>query len=397
MKRDFIFTSESVTQGHPDKLCDQISDAVIDRYLARDPLSQVIAECALAGGVMFVASRFASSVKVDLADVAREVLREAGYDGNSGFNADDCTVLTSLQELGSRDFDCLDERQMDEKALDRFVAFNQVNSFGFACEQTPSLMPLPISLSHALVRHLDQERAAGNLPGLQPDGQAQVSIQYRDGRPWRVHGISMLASHDDRLGREPGRLESFIREQVLAPVLSDFACEQDAQTQVSINPYGPILGGGPKLHAGLTGRKNGMDTYGEYSRHSGAALSGKDPTRIDRVGAYMARYAAKNVVAAGLARQCEVQLTYAIGQARPVSVQLDTFDTASIAEEELLKRVEAVFDFRLGAILRDLGLRRLPAAHPAGFYRRLAVYGHVGREDLELPWERTDRADALLG
>lgn len=395
MTCDFVFTSDSVTEGHPDKLCDQISDAIIDAYLSRDREAEVIAESAVANGVVFISNRFVSSARVDVAEVARRVIADAGYADRDGFNAEECTILTSSQDLaaarGPRPVAPVPE------ALERIVAGNQVNSFGFACRQSETLMPLPIHLAHGLCRGMDEARRGGALDYLRSDGQVQVGIEYADGRPRRISGITVLASHAE--GRAVGndRMRDDLFEAVIEPVLADAGIAFDRRSFFHLNPFGPIAGGGPDLHSGLTGRKNGIDNYGEYSRHGGAALSGKDPLRIDRVGSYMARYAAKNVVAAGLAEQCEVHLGYGIGQAGPVSVRVQTFGTGELAEEAIKGRLTEAFDFRLGAIIHDLRLREWPAHQAGRGFRQLATYGHMGREDLRLPWERTDRVDALRG
>lgn len=393
MKRDFMFTSESVTEGHPDKLCDLISDAVLDRFLQQDPFSRIITECAVSSGILFIAARFASQASVDIPDVARQIISQVGYD-QKDFNARDCTILTSFTELPAHARAYGEERDMSEAEVERVVARNQANVFGYACRQTAALMPLPIWLSHKLARRLASVRLQRQLAYLAPDGTVQVGIEYRDRRPSRVHSITVVASQL----REEVRIEKLredILRQVIEPAFVDESVRPDPETRIVINPDGPFVTGGPALHSGLTGRKNAVDTYGEYSRHSGSALSGKDPSRIDRVGAYAARHAAKNVVAAGLADECEVQLSYSIGQARPVSVQVETFGTGNIPEEEIIQRIQSVFDFRPAAIVRDLNLRHMPQVMRGGFYRRLATYGQVGRMDIGLPWEATDMAARL--
>jgi S-adenosylmethionine synthetase len=281
----------------------------------------------------------------------------------------------------------------DDSVLDRLAVEDQANVFGFACTHTPSLMPLPIQLAHELARRLDDARTSG-LDYLSPDGKTQVGIEFRGLRPHRVHSITLVAAQEASGVPSFASFQQDLLETVVRPTFVEHAIRPDNQTRIAINPEGPIVGGGPELHAGLTGRKTAVDTYGEFARHSGAALSGKDPLRIDRVGAYAARYAAKNVVAAGLADQCEVQLTYAIGIAEPVSVNVETYGTERVEENEIARRLRSVFDFRLGAIVRELGLRRQAHEDP-DFFRRLAAYGHFGRSELLLPWERTDRVDAL--
>jgi S-adenosylmethionine synthetase len=394
MMGDFVFSSESVTEGHPDKLCDQISDAVIDRFLERDPHARVVTECAVAKGVVFLAARLGSAAQVDLAEVARSVIRQVGYDGPD-FNAEDCTVLTSFIEVQGGDWLHVDERELGEEELDQLTPRNQVTAFGFACDQTSAFMPLPIWLAHRLARRLAAARIERRLPYLRPDGKAQVAVEYREGRPQRIHGITLIASQASLGSPASGALREALIEEVIHPVFQNEPVRPDRDTQVFVNPYGPFVTGGPTLHSGLTGRKTAVDTYGEYSRHSGAALSGKGPLRVDRVAPYAARYAAKNVIAAGLARECEVQLSYAIGLARPVSVRVETHGTGRLPEAQIAARLGEAIDFRLGAVVRQFRLRHLPAQNRGAFYRKLAAYGQVGRMDLGLPWEATDRAAAL--
>lgn len=394
MTSDFIFVSESVTAGHPDKLCDGISDAIVDAFLQQDRLARVAVECAVATGILFIAARFAANAVVDLPGVARQRIARVGYQ-DEGFNPRTCSVMTSLNELRPDAPACADEREMDDAAIERVVVQDQVTVFGYACRQTPALMPLPIWLAHRLARRLDEVRAAGDLPQLTPDGKTQAAVEYRDRRPRRIHGLSLNIAFAAAAPADHARLRDELMERVVKPVFAEEAIGLDAASRVFINPGGAVTGGGPAVHAGLTGRKTGVDTYGEFARQSGSALSGKDPTRIDRVGAYVARYAAKNVVAAGLADECEVQLSYSIGLARPVSLQIETFGTGRIDDAAIARRIEAVIDFRLAGILRRFGLRDLPAHAADGFYQRLAAYGHVGRLDLELPWEATDLGAAL--
>jgi S-adenosylmethionine synthetase len=397
MKQDFMFTSESVTEGHPDKLCDQISDALVDHFLQQDPYSQVIAECAVSTAIVFIAARFSSNARVDFAHIARQVIGQIGYD-QQAFNAKTCSIVTSLKEQQHDGQRREDEHALSEAEIDRITVKNQVTVFGFACDQTPSLMPLPVWLAHRLARRLTAVRLQKILPYLEPDGKTQVGVEYIDGRPFRVHSITVIASQSQPAaggGPDEKTLHDDLFETVIRPVFQDEAIKPDADTRIFINPDGAFVTGGPSVHSGLTGRKNAIDTYGEYSRHSGAALSGKDPSRIDRIGAYAARYAAKNVVAAGLARSCEVQLSYSIGLARPVSVQVETFGTGTLPDQKIADRIERHFDFRQAGIIRQFNLRRLPALIKGGFYRKLAAYGHVGRMDIGLPWELTDKA-ALL-
>lgn len=394
MKRDFMFTSESVTEGHPDKLCDQISDAIVDRFLQHDPLARVIAECAVSTAIVFIAARFAADVTLDFPSIARQVIGTIGYDQRA-FNAKSCSIVTSLAELPTAERLLFREEEMGEEMMEAITVRNQVTVFGFACNQTPAMLPLPIQLAHRLARRLNSVRLQRILPYLAPDGKTQVGVEYREGRPARIHSITVIASQDSEDEPDVRRLTADILETVIEPVFGDEPIKPDARTRIFVNPDGPFFLGGPAVHAGLTGRKNAIDTYGEYARHSGAALSGKDPLRIDRVGAYVARYAAKNVVAAGLAGECEVQLSYSIGLARPVSVGVRTFGTGAIPDEIIGRLVERHFDFRLAAIVRQFNLRRLPSQLKGGFYRKLAAYGHMGRMDIGLPWETTDRAGLL--
>jgi S-adenosylmethionine synthetase len=393
MKQDFIFTSESVTEGHPDKLCDQISDAVLDRFLQEDPLARAVVECAVATGVVFVAARYLARAIVDVPHIARQVISQAGYERRD-FNAKTTSIVTSLNECAFSSAP-RDERLLGDEEIECVSATHQATVFGYACDQTAALLPLPIWLAHKLARRLSTARFQKGCDWLRPDGKTQVGIEFRARRPARVHSITLLAAHDPEAVPEPARLRELLIEHVVAPAFVDEPVRPDAATELFVNPDGPFPVGGPSVHAGLTGRKNAIDTYGEYARMGGAALSGKDPLRIDRVGAYAARYAAKNVVAAGLASECEVQLSYAIGRARPVSVQVETFGSGRIADAEIAARIEAQFDFRPAAIVRQFNLRALPALTRGGFFRRLAAYGHVGRMDLGLPWEATDKARAL--
>jgi S-adenosylmethionine synthetase len=394
MQKDFIFTSESATEGHPDKICDQISDAVVDRFLEEDPYSVVRAECAVANGVLFLASRFSSRAKVDFARVARKVIDKIGY-VQPDFNSKTCSILTSLKELPPDEHCCFDAEALSEAAINRIHVRQQGTFFGFACNQTPSLMPLPIYLAHKLAMKLDAARHQQALPYVAPDGKTQVGIEYRDRRPYRIHSVSIATTLDGASSPAARQVHDDIRDLVITAAFQDEPIGPDAKTHVNVNPEGVTMVGGPSVHSGLTGRKNATDTYGEYSRYSGSALSGKDPLRIDRVGVYAARYAAKNIVAAGLAAACEVQLSYALAFPGPVSIQVDTFDTGKVDDHAIASLLKNHFDFRLAGIIRQFDLRLLPSKTKDGFYRRLATYGHVGRTDLDLPWERTDKASLL--
>lgn len=390
MKDDFIFTSESVTEGHPDKLCDQISDAVVDHFLQQDPFSRVISECAVSTSIVFMAARFESRASIDFPNVARQVIHQIGYEQHA-FHAKTCSIVTSLKELPPDSSALVDEQNLSEEEIERIPVKNQVTVFGFACNQTAALMPLPIWLAHRLARKLTSVRLQKILPYLAPDGKTQVGVEYRKRRPTRIHSITMTAGQNRPDEPSLEKIRADILEAVIEAVFSEEEIRPDDRTRIFINPEGPFILGGPSVHSGLTGRKNAIDTYGEYSRHSGSALSGKDPSRIDRIGAYAARYAAKNIVAAGMADECEVHLTYSIGLSRPVSIQVETFGTGRIPDKEIAARLEKYFDFRLAGIIRQFNLRHLPSLVKGGFYRKLAAYGHVGRMDIGLPWETTDK------
>ncbi|MFB2938102.1 methionine adenosyltransferase [Aerosakkonemataceae cyanobacterium BLCC-F154] len=400
MKKDFMFTSESVTEGHPDKLCDQISDAIVDHFLRRDPFSRVITECAVSTSIVFISARFQSDAIVDFTKIARQVIKQVGYE-QADFNAKTCSIMTSLKELPSKIDRHWDEKKLSEAEIERIPVNDQVTVFGFACNQTPVMMPLPIWLAHQLARRLADVRINNILPYLAPDGKTQVGVEYKDRRPDRIHSITLIASQNQSLMENAPDLKQVqkdLKETVIDFVFQNEEIKPDEKTRILIDSDDPFAVGGPSAHSGLTGRKNAIDTYGEYSRHSGAALSGKDPTRIDRIGAYAARYAAKNIVAAGLADECEVQLSYSVGLSRPVSIQVETFGTGKISDEEIRARLEENFDFRLAGIIRQFNLRLLPSIFKGGFYRKLAVYGQVGRMDIGLlPWEITDKVPVLQG
>lgn len=390
MKKDFMFTSESVTEGHPDKLCDQISDAIVDRFLQQDPYSRIITECAVSTGIVFIAARFEPNANVDFTNIARQVIEQVGYQ-QTEFNGKNCSILTSLTELPPEEHHLFDEKKLSDVEIEKITVTNQATVFGFACNQTYTFMPLPIWLAHKLARQISEVRKQKILPYLTPDGKTQVGVEYKNRQPYRIHSIAVIASQNQRAEPDLQQLQDDIRETVIHPVFANEKIKPDAKTRIFINPDGRFITGGPTTHAGLTGRKNAIDTYGEYSKHSGSALSGKDPIRIDRIGAYAARYAAKNVVAAKLADECEVQLSYSIGLSRPVSVQVETFGTGKISDEEITAILEKNFDFRLAGIIKQFDLRFLPSLHKGGFYRQLAAYGHVGRSDIDLPWEKVDK------
>jgi S-adenosylmethionine synthetase len=392
MNAPYLFTSESVTAGHPDKLCDQISDAVVDAYLANDPAARVISEAAVSGGVLFLAARANTNLSLDLAEIARAVIAGAGY-SEGAFNARDCTVMLSQYSLSDERAPRLLVADMDDAALDSVAASQPASLFGYACDQTPARMPLPISLAHALARALDLGIAQGRLPGLDPDAKVQVGVEYVDNRPQRLHSVTLLTAQCAADRPSPLQLREMLLHEVL-PALDGQPLQADAETRIHVNPEGVLVGGGPMLHAGLTGRKNAIDTYGEFARHSGAALSGKDPLRIDRVGAYAARHAAVQVVAAGLAPRCEVQLSYVVGQARPASLQVQTGGSGIVDDAELGHRLLETLDFRPAAIVRRFDLQN-PQLHRDGLFRRLAVFGQMGRSDMDLPWDRADAVQSI--
>ncbi len=393
MIKDFMFTSESVTEGHPDKLCDQISDAIVDQFLYQDPYCRVRAECAVSSAIVFLAVRFSADAKVDLTRAARKIIKKVGYD-QPDFNETICSIMTAPQTRSTERRMTFQEQNLTETEINKISAKNQVNIFGYACDQTPEFMPLPIVLAHKLARRLTAVRKEKKLPYLTPDETVQVGINFKNRQPYRIHSITIMASQKWPDNPPLKKIDSDIRELVIRPVCQTEPIQPDDNTRIFINPDGPFLGG-PTHHSGLTGRKNAVDTYGEFTRHSGKALSGKDPIRIDRIGAYAARYAAKNVVAAGLASECEIMLSYSIGITQPVSLQVQTFGTEKIPENEINRLIAKHFDFRLAGILKEFNLRYLPAANSGKFYQNLSAYGHFGRQDMDLPWERINKIDKL--
>lgn len=385
----YLFTSESVTEGHPDKICDQISDAVLDSILEQDPNGRVACETTVTTGMVMVMGEISTSCYVDIPKIARQVIRDIGYDrAKFGFDCDTCGIITSIDEqscdiaLGvDKGLEAKDANSEEEDN----GAGDQGMMFGFACDDTPELMPMPISLAHKLAKQLTKVRKDGTLNYLRPDGKTQVTIEYENEVPVAVETIVISNQHSPEVEME--QLRADIKKYVIDPIVPQKLMTE--QTKIFINPTGRFVIGGPQGDSGLTGRKIIVDTYGGMGRHGGGAFSGKDPTKVDRSAAYAARYVAKNIVAAKLAKKCEVQLAYAIGVAKPVSINVNTFGTGAVADEQLEKAVEKVFDLRPTAIINSLGLRR-------PIYRQLAAYGHMGREDLGVSWEKTDKVDALL-
>lgn len=391
MKR--LFTSESVTEGHPDKICDQISDAIVDAILEKDPMGRVAAETTANTGYAMVMGEISTECYIDIQEIARKVICDIGYDRSEyGYDGNVCAILTAIDEqspdiamgvdkaLEYKDGELPDEVNLSEET----GAGDQGMMFGFACNETPELMPMPIALAHKLSRRLAQVRKDGTLPYLRPDGKTQVTVEYDDDKVRRIDTIVVSTQHDPDVTLE--QIREDLKKHVIIPVVDDKLL--DDKTKYFINPTGRFVIGGPHGDSGLTGRKIIVDTYGGYARHGGGAFSGKDPTKVDRSATYAARYAAKNIVAAGLADKCEIQLAYAIGVAKPVSILVDTFGTGKIEDEKIAQLVEKNFDLRPAAIIRDLDLRR-------PIYRQTAAYGHFGRTDIDLPWEHTDKAEAL--
>ena len=389
MARHYLFTSESVTEGHPDKVCDQVSDAVLDAILEKDPMGRVACETTACTGMLHVMGEITTTCYVDIPKIAREVVRDIGYDrGKYGFDCDTCAVITSIDEQSPDIAMGVDESLENKTGEDAELsngAGDQGMMFGYACDETPELMPLPLSLAQKLCLKMAQVRKSGEIPYMRPDGKSQVTVEYDENdRPVRVDTVVISTQHDPDVTLEQIRADMI--EKVAKAVIP--AELLDEKTKYYVNPTGRFVKGGPAADSGLTGRKIIVDTYGGSAPHGGGCFSGKDPTKVDRSAAYAARYVAKNIVAAGLARRCQVQLAYAIGVAQPVSILVDTFGTGTVGDDRLEAAVRKVFDLRPTAIIRDLDLRK-------PIYRKLAAYGHMGREDLGVSWERTDRTEAL--
>jgi len=384
-----MFTSESVTEGHPDKICDQIADSVLDACFEQDPMSRVACEVATKTGFVMLLGEITTRAQINYDELARKVILEIGYDrAKKGFDGNTCGVLVAIARQ-SPDIDMgvsqsLEAKEGDKEDLDKIGAGDQGMMFGFACTETPQLMPMPIYLAHKLTRRLAEVRRAGTLPWLRPDGKAQVTVEYAYGKPKRVDTVLVSTQHAPEVSH--AEIREGVIEHIIQPVIPSEMW--DSGPKIYVNPTGRFVIGGPQGDAGVTGRKIIADTYGGMGRHGGGAFSGKDPTKVDRSAAYAARWAAKNVVAAGLADRCEIQVAYAIGVAHPLSVNIETFGTGKIPDEKIAALITEHFDLRPGAIIRDLNLRR-------PIYRKTAAYGHFGRDDLDLPWEKTDKAEAL--
>lgn len=387
-----LFTSESVTEGHPDKICDQISDAVLDALLAQDPMSRVACETAVTTGLVLVMGEITTKAQIDIQTIVRETIREIGYDrAKYGFDCDTCGVIVALDKQSADIAMGVDkaleakENHMSDEEIEAIGAGDQGMMFGYATNETPELMPYPISLAHKLARKLTEVRKNGTLSYLRPDGKTQVSVEYdENGKPCRLEAVVLSTQHDENVSQE--QIHEDIKKYVFDPVLPQDMI--DDETKFFINPTGRFVIGGPNGDSGVTGRKIIVDTYGGYARHGGGAFSGKDCTKVDRSAAYAARYVAKNIVAAGLADKCEIQLSYAIGVARPTSIMVDTFGTGKLADDKLVEIVRENFDLRPAGIIKMLDLRR-------PIYKQTAAYGHFGRTDIELPWEKTDKVDDL--
>ena len=407
MSKHYLFTSESVTEGHPDKVSDQISDTILDAILAQDSSSRVAAEVVVNTGLVLITGEITSKAQVNFVKLVREKIAEIGYvHGDNGFSADSCSVLVALDEQSpdiSQGVTSAQEQRtkLSDDQLDQIGAGDQGIMFGYACNETPELMPLPISLAHRISLQLATVRKSGKLTYLRPDGKTQVSVAYEDGKPVGIDTILVSTQHTENIGdisensAVQKKISDDLWELVVTPVFADLTIKPNSETRFLVNPTGKFVVGGPQGDSGLTGRKIIVDTYGGYSRHGGGAFSGKDPTKVDRSASYACRYVAKNVVAAGLADKCEVQVSYAIGVARPVSVFVETFGTAKVDEEIILDAINKHFELRPAGIIQTFGLRTLPGERNGRFYQEVAAYGHFGRKDLDLPWEKLDKVSAL--
>ncbi|MEH2443222.1 methionine adenosyltransferase [Nostoc sp.] len=407
MSRRYLFTSESVTEGHPDKICDQISDTILDALLTQDPTSRVAAEVVVNTGLVLITGEITTKANVNFVNLARKKIAEIGYtNADNGFSANSTSVLLALDEQspdiaqGVNTAQETREQDSDEQ-FDKIGAGDQGIMFGFASNETPELMPLPISLAHRIARRLAAVRKTGELSYLRPDGKTQVTVVYEDGQPVGIDTILISTQHTATIGEitDEAAVQAKIKQDlwaaVVEPVFGDIDVKPNEQTRFLVNPTGKFVVGGPQGDSGLTGRKIIVDTYGGYSRHGGGAFSGKDPTKVDRSAAYAARYVAKNIVAAGLAEKVEIQLSYAIGVARPTSILVDTFGTGKVDEETLLELINQHFELRPAGIIHTFNLRNLPSERGGRFYQDVAAYGHFGRTDLDLPWEQTDKAELL--
>ena len=409
--KKYLFTSESVTEGHPDKVCDQISDAILDEFLTKDNKSRVAAETSVTTGMVLVCGEITSSCYVDIPHVVRTTIENIGYTGKSsgGFDSKTCAVLASIDEQSTdiaggvnKAFETRDNNaNVSKDETNDIGAGDQGIMFGFACNETPELMPLPISLAHKLSYRLAEARKQGVVKYLRPDGKSQVTVEYENDKPVRIDTVVISTQHDEEINgvTDNEKIQEIIKkdmiEHVINYVFKNEPLKPDSTTKYLINPSGRFVIGGPQGDAGLTGRKIIVDTYGGYSRHGGGAFSGKDPTKVDRSAAYAARYVAKNIVAAGLADKCEIELAYAIGVAQPVSIFVETFGTGKISDDDIMALIEKNFDLRPTAIINQFDLRNLPAKNGGKFYQRLAAYGHLGRTDFDVPWEHLDKVEVL--
>lgn len=408
MASRFLFTSESVTEGHPDKICDQISDTILDTLLTQDPRSRVAAEVVVNTGLVLITGEITTKAHVNYVDIARKKIAEIGYiDADNGFSANSCAVMVALDEQSpdiAQGVNVAHEVRTgaeEEAEIEAVGAGDQGIMFGFACDETPEFMPMPIALAHRLARQLSVVRKDGTLNYLRPDGKTQVTVVYENNKPVAIDTILISTQHDAAIkgctdeAEVQKRIKADLWTYVILPSFADTSVKPDDQTRYLVNPTGKFVIGGPQGDSGLTGRKIIVDTYGGYARHGGGAFSGKDPTKVDRSAAYASRHAAKNIVAAGLASKCELQISYAIGVARPTSMHIDTFGTGKVDDETLLRLVKDHFDLRPAAIIKNFDLQNLPSVRKGRFYQDVAAYGHMGRDDLDLPWERLDKVELL--